>query len=329
MATRESAPRKWPRGSPCEWPSPTIKSDVSVVGVTTDEALASTEHKLEGRMNGDFSGTAGRARSIDPCWLPERSACGRSWRTTPSKVPMIDGSPEASIAALREAGLFKVMLPRRYGGYEAGTRTSLDVMTAIAHGDGATAWVASLANHSAWDIGLCSTRVQDEVFGANPDTLVCGSLPPTGTAVAVDGGVRLSGRWGYVSGSLHAQWAVLGFNVVDETGAVVEAAIAPVPATTTRSRHVVHRRDEGLGKQHAHRGGRVRAEPSRGAAGTPDAGDYPTEHEDEVTYRSAWYATHTLGLVGPLLGLGLRCARPRAGCRRHEADRRHRVRPAG
>jgi 3-hydroxy-9,10-secoandrosta-1,3,5(10)-triene-9,17-dione monooxygenase len=109
------------------------------------------------------------------------------------------------------------MQPRRYGGYEAGVPTSLDVMTAIAQGDGATAWVTSLANHSAWDLGLCSTRVQDEVFGANADSLVCGSLAPAGTAVAVDGGVRLSGRWGYVSGSLHAQWAVLGVNVEDET----------------------------------------------------------------------------------------------------------------
>jgi hypothetical protein len=66
-------------------------------------------------------------------------------------------------------------------------------MTAIAQGDGATAWVASLANHSAWDIGLCSTRVQDEVLGANADSLVCGSRAPAGTAVAVDGGARAVG----------------------------------------------------------------------------------------------------------------------------------------
>ena len=44
-------------------------------------------------------------------------------------------------------------------------------------------------NHSAWDIGFVPQyQVQDEVFGANADTLVCGSLAPAGTAVAVDGG---------------------------------------------------------------------------------------------------------------------------------------------
>ena len=180
---------------------------------------------------------------------------------------------EASIAALAEAGLFKVMLPRRYGGYEAGVRTSLEVMAAVAYGDGAAGWVVSLVNHSAWDIGLCPTRVQDDVFGADPDVLVCGSLAPVGTAVAVEGGVRLSGRWGYVSGSLHAQWAVLGFNLVDETGAVIEPAIAPVPAGGLHGvRHVVHGRDAGVGKQHADRRGRVRAPPPRRVAGAPGRG---------------------------------------------------------
>ena len=212
---------------------------------------------------------------------------------------------EESIVALKEAGLFKVMLPRRYGGYEAGVRTSLEVMAAVAYGDGAAGWVVSLVNHSAWDIGLCPTRVQDDVFGADPDVLVCGSLPPVGTAVAVEGGVRLSGRWSYVSGSLHARWAVLGFNLVDETGAVIEPALAPVPAadyTVSDTWFTAGMRGSGSNTLSAedvfvprHR------VVSRARL---DAGDYPTEHKHEVTYRSGYYATHTLGLVGPLLGLG-------------------------
>jgi alkylation response protein AidB-like acyl-CoA dehydrogenase len=270
--------------------------------MTTDE----TPYELEGQMTGDFSESTRRCTD-DRSVLVARAERLRPLLADYAKQGADDRRiPEASIAALREAGLFKVMLPRRYGGYEAGARTSLDVMTAIAHGDGATAWVASLANHSAWDIGLCSTRVQDEVFGADPDTLVCGSLPPTGTAVAVEGGVRLSGHWGYVSGSLHAQWAVLGFNVVDETGAVIEAAIAPVPAADYAvcdtwftagmrgSGSNTLTADDVFVPQH-----RV---VQRARLNT---GDYPTEHEDEVTYRGAWYATHTMGLVGPLLGLGL------------------------
>ena len=212
---------------------------------------------------------------------------------------------EASIAALAEAGLFKVMLPRRYGGYEAGVRTSLDVMAAVAYGDGAAGWVASLVNHSARDIGLCPTRVQDDAFGADPDARVCGSLAPVGTAVAVEGGVRLSGRWGYVSGSLHAQWAVLGFNLVDETGAVIEGALAPVPArdyTVSDTWFTAGMRGSGSNTLSAED---VFVPWHRVVPRTRlDAGDYPTEHKDESTYRSGFYPTHTMGLIGPLLGLG-------------------------
>jgi alkylation response protein AidB-like acyl-CoA dehydrogenase len=212
---------------------------------------------------------------------------------------------EASIAALKGAGLFKVMLPARYGGYEAGVRTSLEVMAAIAHGDGATAWVVSLANHSAWDIGLLPTRVQDELFGTNPDTLVCSSLPPVGTAVSVDGGVRLSGRWGYVSGSLHAQWAVLGFNIVNENGAVLEAALAPVPATDYMLLDTWFTAGmRGSGSNTLAVEDVFVPEHRIVQRARLDVGDYPTEHKDEITYRSAWYTTHTLALVGPLLGLG-------------------------
>jgi 3-hydroxy-9,10-secoandrosta-1,3,5(10)-triene-9,17-dione monooxygenase len=273
--------------------------------MTTDEIPADTTRELKGRMASAFSGSpvrptdgravlVARAERLRPL-LADNARQGAEDRRI----------PEASIAALREAELFKVMLPRRYGGYEAGIRTTLDVLTAVGHGDGATAWVMSLANHSAWDIGLCSTRVQDEVFGADPDTLVCGSLAPAGTAVAVDGGVRLSGRWGYVSGSLHAQWAVLGFNIVDETGAVVEAAIAPVPAadyTVCDTWYTAGMRGSGSNTLTA---GDVFVPAHRVVARARlNAGDYPTEQKDEVTYRTAWYSTHTVSLVGPLLGLG-------------------------
>jgi len=253
----------------------------------------------------DFSETVGQSMD-DRSFLVTRAERLRQLLADNAQQGAADRRvTEASIAALAEAGLFKVMLPRRYGGYEAGVRTSLDVMAAVAYGDGAAGWVVSLVNHSAWDIGLCPTRVQDDVFGADPDARVCGSLAPVGTAVAVEGGVRLSGRWGYVSGSLHAQWAVLGFNLVDETGAVIEGALAPVPAadyTVSDTWFTAGMRGSGSNTLSAedvfvpwHRVvPRARL----------DAGDYPTEHKDEITYRSGFYPTHTMGLIGPLLGLG-------------------------
>jgi alkylation response protein AidB-like acyl-CoA dehydrogenase len=46
---------------------------------------------------------------------------------------------EESIRALTDAGLFKIALPKRYGGYETSVRTMLDVSAAVAEADGGTA----------------------------------------------------------------------------------------------------------------------------------------------------------------------------------------------
>jgi len=211
----------------------------------------------------------------------------------------------ASISALAEAGLFKMRVPKRYGGYEADVRTQVDVSAAVGLGDGAAGWVVSLANTGAWIVGVCPTRTQDDVFGADPDARVCGSISPAGTAVAVEGGVRLSGRWSYVSGSLHAQWAVLGFNLVDESGVVVEAAVAVVPATeysVSDTWFTAGMRGSGsntLTVEDVFVPGHRVVLWRRLAEG-----DYPTEHKDEVAFRAGWSPTLTLGLIGPILGLG-------------------------
>ena len=54
------------------------------------------------------------------------------------------------IEALGEAGLFKIAVPRRYGGYEITLRAMLDVSAAVAEGDGSAGWVIALTNVCNW-----------------------------------------------------------------------------------------------------------------------------------------------------------------------------------
>jgi alkylation response protein AidB-like acyl-CoA dehydrogenase len=212
---------------------------------------------------------------------------------------------EVGITALAEAGLFKVTLPKRYGGHEAGIRTLLEVAAAVAHGDGAAGWVVSLSNVCTWMVALCPGRTQDDVFGADPETRLCGSISPAGTGVAAEGGVRLSGRWSYVSGSLHAQWALLGFNLVDESGEIVEGRIAVVPAkdyAVSDTWFMAGMRATGSNTVTAEDvfvpAHRVLSRASMAA------GDYPTEYKDEVPYRSGWSPMLTMALISPVLGMG-------------------------
>jgi alkylation response protein AidB-like acyl-CoA dehydrogenase len=213
---------------------------------------------------------------------------------------------EESIQAMVGAGLFKIAVPKRYGGYETSMRTMLEVSAAVGEADGGTAWVLTLINVCAWLVGLFPEQAQDEVFGADPGALVSGVLAPTATAVKVDGGWRITGKWFYNSGSWHATWAGLGFPVTDDAGDVVNQGLALIP-----------RDDLGLEDTWFVAGMRSSGSnclvaddvfvPEYRVMMTPAAigGDYPTEHAaSEPLYRSAFVPVLALVLVGPQLGLG-------------------------
>ena len=79
---------------------------------------------------------------------------------------------EENITALREAGAFKVTVPKRYGGYEADMRTKLEVSREIAKGCGSTAWVTTLMNVCAFFLSVMNEQAQDDVWGSNPDARI-------------------------------------------------------------------------------------------------------------------------------------------------------------
>ncbi|MET8144098.1 acyl-CoA dehydrogenase family protein [Sphaerisporangium sp. NPDC005288] len=115
---------------------------------------------------------------------------------------------EESIQALADAGVFKMRVPVRYGGYESDTRTLIDVATELGRADGSTSWVASVYWIPTWMASMFPEPVLDEVF-STPDVRICGTLSPTGMAAKVDGGVIVNGKWGFISGALHAHYQVI------------------------------------------------------------------------------------------------------------------------
>jgi len=112
---------------------------------------------------------------------------------------------EETIEAMAKAGVFKLRVPKRYGGYESDVQTVVDVLTEIGRGDGSAAWTGQLWVHGAWMVGLLPDAILDEVF-STPDVRVSALLSPTATAVHTDGGVVVNGQWHFNSGALHAHW---------------------------------------------------------------------------------------------------------------------------
>jgi 3-hydroxy-9,10-secoandrosta-1,3,5(10)-triene-9,17-dione monooxygenase len=115
-----------------------------------------------------------------------------------------------TIADLKAAGLFKVLQPKRWGGYEHDIHTYFNVQMALGEGDLSVAWVYGVVGVHPWAMGLMEDQAERDVYGKDDNTLLCSSLMPVGVAKPVDGGFRLSGHWKYASGSTHCDWAFLG-----------------------------------------------------------------------------------------------------------------------
>lgn len=111
---------------------------------------------------------------------------------------------------LHEAGLFRILQPRRVGGSEFDYVALVDFAAMIASGDASVAWnLANLGSHH-WMLGMFEPAAQDRVWGANPDVLIASSFVfPGGRARRVDGGFSLSGHWPFSSGVESSDWNML------------------------------------------------------------------------------------------------------------------------
>ncbi|MBM4763135.1 acyl-CoA dehydrogenase family protein [Bacillus sp. B15-48] len=139
--------------------------------------------------------------------------------------------PEETIEAFKEAGLFKLGVPKVFGGHQVNFRTFIDVNSEIASGNGSASWVTTLTNVCNWLVAtLFPKDVQQEVFG-DGEARTCGVLEPRKCEVRrVEGGYVIEyGFWGFGSGSLHANWAVLGIPIVDENGKIIDQGMAILP----------------------------------------------------------------------------------------------------
>ncbi|MEO3977631.1 acyl-CoA dehydrogenase family protein [Streptomyces sp. CAU 1734] len=109
------------------------------------------------------------------------------------------------VAGISGAGLTRLRVPARYGGYESDTRTVVEVIAELGRADGSAAWSTAIWQISGWIAGLFPDAVQDE-FHAVPDVRVCGILSPSAVAVPAEGGVVVNGTWAFNSAALHSQW---------------------------------------------------------------------------------------------------------------------------
>ncbi|CAN0337281.1 unnamed protein product, partial [Phaeothamnion confervicola] len=113
-------------------------------------------------------------------------------------------APEV-LAALRKANLFRVLVPHSLGGEEADPVTYFETIEAIAMGDASTAWCVSQASGASMGAAYLAPEAARAVWG-DPGAAMASGPGLAGKAHVVDGGYRVTGTWGFASGSRHAPW---------------------------------------------------------------------------------------------------------------------------
>jgi 3-hydroxy-9,10-secoandrosta-1,3,5(10)-triene-9,17-dione monooxygenase len=140
--------------------------------------------------------------------------------------------PNESVALIKGHHLGRTIQPRSCGGYGLGMRSHVDVVSTVAEGCGATAWVLAVVQAHSWLMGHLPSKAQQEVFGADPDMFVSAVIGPRGKAIKqADGSYRLTGVWPFASGCDHAGWFLFGAEVFDQSGAKIDEADLLVPAS--------------------------------------------------------------------------------------------------
>ncbi|WP_406207468.1 acyl-CoA dehydrogenase family protein [Streptomyces sp. NBC_01017] len=125
-------------------------------------------------------------------------------------------TPEVA-AALTDAGIHRMNVPRRYGGYQSRLRTQVDAVAEIASACGSTAFKTVIQAGCSYIAALFPDEAQDEIF-TNPDAKVGGTLVPDATAVRSDGGYLVNGTSGFATGCHDAGWHLLTVRVESESG---------------------------------------------------------------------------------------------------------------
>lgn len=113
------------------------------------------------------------------------------------------------VRALKEAGFYKLFLPKSLGGHEADPVTVAKVVEEVAKHNTAAGWSLMVANSPLNMASRIPEKGVEEIFGSAPDAFIAGSVHPPMMATRADGGYLLNGRNALVSNVQEAQWIMV------------------------------------------------------------------------------------------------------------------------
>src|SRR3954452_1415630 len=101
-----------------------------------------------------------------------------------ARAPQMESArrlPPELVAELKQAGVFRMLVPRSHGGLEIPFPPSVDVLAALAAADGATGWTSMIGCETPQLFALLPQASFDAVYAAGPDAICGGAFAPQGT----------------------------------------------------------------------------------------------------------------------------------------------------
>lgn len=135
--------------------------------------------------------------------------------------------PKPLVRGLVDSGVFRLLVPRSLGGDEVEPMMACRVFEEVAILDGAVGWCAMIGATGGYFGGLLPAAGAREIF-ADRDVVLAGTFRPTGVAVAIDGGYRVTGRWPFASGIMHCHWLIASCRILDGDSPRLTSSGAPV-----------------------------------------------------------------------------------------------------
>jgi alkylation response protein AidB-like acyl-CoA dehydrogenase len=143
--------------------------------------------------------------------------------------------PADVVTKLKAAGVFRMAMPKAWGGPEMTPREQCEVYEVLGAADASVAWCAKIGSDSGF---FAAQLDEDAARTLYPvlDYVTAGQVPPNGLGERVDGGYRLSGHWTFGSGCTHADVIATGFLVTEKSkpvmrGGAPQTRIAIAPAS--------------------------------------------------------------------------------------------------
>jgi indole-3-acetate monooxygenase len=162
-----------------------------------------------------------RSTLASPDYLERARAVAPIVEANAAKGEAAGAMPEATVAALKEAGLFWMLVERDLGGGGLPFDEALEVMEVVSEADGSTGWALMAASVSTWNSSQFYPGLR-RLFEEGQRPVTCGTQTPLGTAVKVDGGYRVTTPpVPFGSGMDAADWVGTAVRIVDENGGPV------------------------------------------------------------------------------------------------------------